>query len=114
MSEFIEYGVGIYPNDLDQTFDGLAEAQDACSGSFFHGIECYIYGIDNWGSRTYIEKRLATDNSLYVTNDKGIVSSVPVDSSTFSYEDHARQLVQSYGREGTACLIEAMEQYAKL
>jgi len=112
MSEYKEYGVGIYPDSLDQMFDDLEEAQDACSESFFHGLDCYIYGIDKWGDRTYIEKRLVTDNALYVTDNKGNVSSTPVKEAEFSYEDHAKQLVQAYGREGTAVLIEAMEKYA--
>lgn len=54
MTEYKEYGVGIYPDDLDRRFDELDEAQDACETPYFHGLDCYIYGIDRYGSRRYI------------------------------------------------------------
>lgn len=73
-NEYKEYGVGIYPDDLDRMFDDLEEAQDACSNPMFRGLDCYIYGIDRYGSRTYIEKRLATDNALFVTDSNGRIN----------------------------------------
>ena len=73
-NEYKEYGVGIYPDDLDMCFEALDEAQDACSDSYFFGLDCYIYGIDRYGSRTYIEKRLATDNALFVTDSNGRIN----------------------------------------
>ena len=78
MTEYKEYGVGIYPDDLDRRFDELDEAQDACETPYFHGLDCYIYGIDRYGSRTYIEKRLATDHALYVTDSSGCIHSEAV------------------------------------
>jgi len=71
MNEYKEYGVGIYPEDLDARFDELKDAQSACSDSMFHGLDCYIYGIDRYGSYTYIEKRLATDNAIYISDVNG-------------------------------------------
>ncbi len=71
MTEYKEYGVGIYPDDLDRRFDELDEAQDACETPYFHGLDCYIYGIDRYGSRRYIEKRLATNNGVIITSNKG-------------------------------------------
>ena len=69
-----EYGVGIYPDDLDRRFDTLEEAQDACGDSYFHGLDCYLYGIDRYGSRTYIEHRLVTDRCLFITDKNGRIT----------------------------------------
>jgi len=76
MSEYKEYGVGIYPDDLDQRFDDLEDARDACSTPYFHGLDCYLYGIDRYGSRTFIESRLVTDHASYVTDKNGGVHSI--------------------------------------
>jgi len=75
MSDFIEFGVGIYRDDLDQTFDTIDEARDSCQSSYFQGLDCYLYGIDKWGGRTYIERRLATAREIYVTDKDGHIHS---------------------------------------
>lgn len=72
VNTFKEYEVSIVYDDIaDQTFDTLEEAQDACDSPTFFGLDCYISGRTAYGDRKYIEKRLATDNALFVTDKDG-------------------------------------------
>lgn len=67
-----EYEVSIVYDDIaDQCFDTLEDAQDACGSPTFQGLDCYISGRTEYGDREYIEKRLVTDTTLYVTGKDG-------------------------------------------
>ena len=70
----VEFIVSIVKDDAgDKRCDTLEEARDACDTPTFHGLGCYIYGVDRFGTKTYIEHRLCTETSIITTTLNGKV-----------------------------------------